>query len=101
MNGPPLVVMLQAMGLRPHAFRATLQAVFCSQDTAAVVGFAIAGQIDHTVLVAVAAGLPGLPLGWLLGDRVFTGIDPSVFRRVVLAMLVVSAVAAAVSAFTG
>lgn len=101
MNGPPLVITLHAMRLQPHPFRATLQAVFCSQDVAAVVGFAVVGQIDRTALVAVLAGLPGLPLGWLLGDRVFTGIDPTVFRRIVLAMLMVSAVAAALSALHG
>lgn len=101
MNGPPLVATLQALGLRAAAFRATLQAVFCVQDVAAVVGFVAIGQVDRTVLVAVAAGLPGLPLGWLLGDRVFTRIDQDVFRRVVLGMLVVSAVAAAASVLTG
>jgi uncharacterized membrane protein YfcA len=101
MNGPPLVITLQALRLRSDAFRATLQAVFCAQDVAAVAGFVAVGQLNRTVLVAVAAGLPGLPLGWLLGDRVFTRIDQDVFRRVVLGMLVVSAVAAGASAVIG
>jgi uncharacterized membrane protein YfcA len=101
MNGPPLVITLQAMRLRPDQFRATLQAVFCSQDVAAVIGFAVVGQVNRTALVAVAAGLPGLPLGWLLGDRVFTSIDAGLFRRVVLGMLVLSAVAAGISALLG
>jgi uncharacterized membrane protein YfcA len=101
MNGPPLVITLQAMRLRADRFRATLQAVFCTQDVAAVLGFVLVGQVSRTVLVAVAAGLPGLPLGWLLGDRVFTGLDAAVFRKVVLGMLVLSAVAAGGSAFTG
>jgi uncharacterized membrane protein YfcA len=101
MNGPPLVITLQALRLRSDAFRATLQAVFCAQDVAAVAGFVAVGQLNRTVLVAVAAGLPGLPLGWLLGDRVFTRIDQDVFRRVVLGMLVVSADAAGASAYIG
>lgn len=101
MNGPPLVITLQAMRLRADRFRATLQAVFWTQDMAAVVGFLVIGQVSRTVLVAVAAGLPGLPLGWLLGDRVFTRLDAPVFRRLVLGMLVLSALAAAVSALAG
>jgi uncharacterized membrane protein YfcA len=101
MNGPPLVITLHALRLRADAFRATLQAVFCVQDVAAVAGFVAVGQLNRTVLVAVAAGLPGLPMGWLLGDRVFTRIDQHVFRRVVLGMLVVSAVAAGASAIIG
>lgn len=100
MNGPPLVITLQAMRLRADRFRATLQAVFCSQDVAAVLGFAVVGQLSRTALVAIAAGLPGLPLGWLLGDRIFTGLDAAVFRKVVLGMLVLSAVAAAGAALT-
>jgi uncharacterized membrane protein YfcA len=101
MNGPPLVITLQALKLRADAFRATLQAVFCAQDVAAVAGFVAVGQLNRTALVAVAAGLPGLPLGWLLGDRVFTRINQDVFRRVVLGMLVVSALAAGASAVVG
>ncbi|HET8615914.1 MAG TPA: sulfite exporter TauE/SafE family protein [Actinomycetales bacterium] len=101
MNGPPLVITLQAMRLRADRFRATLQAAFCTQDVAAVLGFVVVGQVNRTVLVAVAAGLPGLPLGWLLGDRVFTALSASVFRKVVLGMLVASAAAAGGSALTG
>lgn len=101
MNGPPLVITLQAMRLRADRFRATLQAVFLSQDVAAVLGFVAIGQMTGSSLVAVAAGLPGMPLGWLLGDRVFAGIDASVFRRIVLGMLMASAVAAAASALLG
>jgi uncharacterized membrane protein YfcA len=101
MNGPPLVITLQAMRLRADRFRATLQAVFCSQDVAAVLGFVAVGQVTRSTLVAVAAGLPGMPLGWLLGDRVFTSLDAAVFRRIVLGMLVLSGVAAGVSTLAG
>jgi uncharacterized membrane protein YfcA len=101
MNGPPLVITLQAMRLAPDRFRATLQAVFCTQDVAAVAAFVAVGQVTRTALVAIAGGLPGLPLGWLLGDRVFARLDAVVFRRIVLGMLVLSAVAAAASAATG
>ena len=101
MNGPPLVVTLQAMRLSPATFRATLQAAFCVQDLAAVTGFAVVGAITPHALVAIAAGLPALPIGWALGDTVFSRLDHALFRRVVIGMLVLSAVAAAASAGVG
>ena len=100
MNGPPLVITLQAMKLRPDSFRATLQAVFCSQDVAAVAGFVAVGQLLHRA--GRDRGRPARTAsGWLLGDRVFTGIDAGMFRRIVLGMLVLSALAAGLSAVVG
>lgn len=98
MNGPPLVVMLQAMGLPPLRFRATLQGIFCVQDLLAVIGFAIVGVIDQTALLLVAGGAVGMPLGWWLGDRWFRALSPTVFRRVVLGFLAVTALVAGAKA---
>jgi uncharacterized protein len=94
MNGPPLVVTMHAMRLPPVTFRSTLQAAFCAQDTVAIAGFALVGAIEPLALVGVAAGLPALPVGWWLGDRVFARLDHELFRRIVIAMLVLSALVA-------
>lgn len=101
MNGPPLVVAFQAQGMAPRPFRGTLSAVFLVQGVAAVVLLAAGGQVTSAALVASAVGVPMLALGWLLGDRVFRALDPVAFRRVVLALLVASAVVALVSALAG
>lgn len=85
MNGPPLVLVLRDEP--PHRFRATLQATFCLQDAVAVVAFVALGQVGATVLVAAAAGLLGMPLGWRLGDAVFQRLSPERFRVLVLAGL--------------
>jgi uncharacterized membrane protein YfcA len=98
MNGPPLVVVLQAMGLSPRRFRATLQGVFCVQAALAVLGFAVIGSIDRTALLVVLGGTIGIPLGWRVGDRWFRAMSPEVFRRVVLVILALTAVTAAGSA---
>lgn len=98
MNGPPLVVMFQAMGMAPRQFRATLQGVFCIQDLLAVVGFVVVGSFSRNALLLVVGGLAGMPLGWLLGDRVFHSLSPVVFRRVVLVVLALTAVVAGVKA---
>ncbi len=54
MNGPPVVLMMQALRLPPRPFRATLQVIFFGQDAAAVAAFAVLGYLDPAVLVVVA-----------------------------------------------
>lgn len=98
MNGPPLVVMFQAMGMSPLRFRATLQAVFSIQDLLAVVGFAVVGSFSRTALLLVLGGMAGMPLGWAVGDRAFHALSPVVFRRIVLGLLAITAVVAGAKA---
>lgn len=101
MNGPPLVVAFQAQGMPPRPFRGTLSAVFLAQGLAAVLLLAAGGQVTSAALGATAVGVPMLGIGWLVGNRLFHALDPLAFRRVVLGLLVVSAVVALASAVRG
>lgn len=91
MNGPPLVLILQAMQVSTRQFRATLQVVFLLQEIAALVGFIILGQVDRLVLTMALVGIPAMPLGWWLGDRIFARISPGLLRRLVLVGLLAAA----------
>lgn len=91
MNGPPLVLGLYAQRPDPRSFRATLQAVLCAQDVAAIAGFVALGQLHPTALAAAGIGLLASPAGWLLGDRVFDRLPAEVFHRVLLLGLAASA----------
>lgn len=91
LNGPPLVAAFQAIDLPPRRFRATLQAVFCTQDFLAVTGFLLVGRAYLDSPLILLAGVPGLVLGWWAGDRAFGRLDPARFRSVVLVVLVASA----------
>jgi uncharacterized protein len=99
MNGPPLVVAFQAQGMPPRTFRGTLSAVFLAQGVAAVALMAAVGQVSSEAMTAAAVGVPMLALGWLLGNRVFRSLDAPVFRRIVLGMLVLTAIVALVNAW--
>jgi len=101
MNGPPLVAALHGMGLQPRPFRASLQAAFVLQDAVAIVGFALVGRVTGEGLTAVAAGIPGLLIGWLIGDFAFGRINPAAFRWIVLAMLMATGSLAIVQAILG
>ncbi|MEO3888375.1 sulfite exporter TauE/SafE family protein [Nonomuraea sp. B5E05] len=98
MNGPPVVAAFQAMKLEPREFRATLQATFCAGDALAVLGFIAVGRLTADSLLLTAVGLPGMAVGWWLGDRIFARTDPQRFRRIVLAVLVASACTALIQA---
>jgi len=89
-NGPPLVVAFHNMQLPPAVFRATLLATLCFQDAVALTALGVVEQVTTAGLVAVAAGLPGLALGWVVGDRVFARFGAEQFRVAILVMLTLS-----------
>ncbi len=97
LNGPPLVIAVQTAGLEPRPFRATLQANFLFQDLIGVIGFVVLAKLDLTAALVGLGGALAAPFGWAAGDRVFSGLNPKVFRRIVLAGLLVTAVVSVVT----
>ena len=93
-SGPPIVIALSSKGMQPAVFRATISAIFLVQGSAALVVFAVGGQITRDTLVVALAGLPGVVIGSIVGERGFRRLDAHTFRRVVLAMLFLSGVVA-------
>ena len=93
-NGPPIVIALSAKQLEPAVFRATISAIFLVQGAAALVAFAIGGQVTRDAVAVALAGLPGVVVGSIVGERGFQRLDAPTFRRVVLGMLFLSGVVA-------
>jgi uncharacterized membrane protein YfcA len=100
-NGPPMVAAFQGMGYDPHKFRATLSAVFAGTSVLSLIGFAVAGHVDTQSIWIGLIGLPIVQVGWYAGNAIFSRIDPELFRKVVLAALLISAVVTLVSALNG
>jgi len=98
MNGPPVVAVFQAMRMAPPVFRATLLATFLIQDLLAAIGFFLFGQMTVESLIVIIAGLPGIALGWFVGDYYFARLEEKRFRWIVLTMLVLSALLALLEA---
>jgi uncharacterized membrane protein YfcA len=93
-SGPPIVIALSAKELEPAVFRATISAIFLVQGSAALVAFAIGGQITRDAASVALAGLPGVVVGSIVGERGFRRLDTPTFRRVVLGMLFLSGIVA-------
>ena len=100
MSGPPLVIALQARGVPPSAFRATLATVFVSGSAISLLLFWSRGLVTADAVKVAAAGLPGLLIGILVGELAFRRVDHERFRAIVLVLLVASAVLALVGALT-
>lgn len=101
MNGPPFIFALQGLNFAPLRMRATLQASFAIQDVLAMIGFAIIAQVSAQTGVIVLGGIPGLILGWTVGNRLFTIIPAAHFRWIVGLTLLGSAIALAVKGIYG
>ncbi len=91
-SGPPIVLAFHADGMSPPAFRASIAGVFWLMGVISLAGFAAAGELTRSAAEVALAGLPGLAIGWLVGERVFTRIDHARFRVVVLWMLTAGAI---------
>lgn len=100
-SGPPIVIALSGKDLSPAVFRATISAIFLVQGSASLVAFALGGQITRDAVSVALAGLPGVLLGSIVGERGFRRLDPPTFRRVVLGMLFVSGLIALLGALLG
>ena len=97
-SGPPLVIALHAREMAPVEFRTTLAAQFLIQGAISAIAFALAGRVTGEVGRLTLVGLPGLAIGWLIGQTIFARLDQGRFRRLVLVMLALSGLASLVGA---
>jgi hypothetical protein len=97
MNGPPIVLYLQGRRLAPAEFRGALAGFFAVTGVVSVASFALTGAVTRVALGYFAAGLPAVWLGGIAGERLARRLEPELFRRVVLGLLVASASVALVT----
>ena len=86
-NGPPIVMALHSRHLPPDRFRATTATVLAGAGLFTVVLFGVSGRYDARVAVLLAAGLPALGGGYLLGSHHRHRLSAEGFRRLVLVLL--------------
>lgn len=89
-NGPPLVALVRSNQASMLRYRATLAAVFCGQGWLGLALFGLSGKINATSLSLSASGLVALPIGVVIGERLFKYVDAQRLRRGIVAMLLLS-----------
>jgi uncharacterized membrane protein YfcA len=101
-NGPPLVMWLEARGASPAEFRVTLAASFLILDVIAVPALIAARGAGDTIDMGHLLVLLGfLVVGYAVGAVVFRRISAEVFQTVVLGLVFAAGIASAVAGFAG
>jgi uncharacterized membrane protein YfcA len=90
LSGPLPLIWLQLRGGSTDSQRATYQPFNLAVLTLASIGMAISGQITSDVLWIALLCLPATLIGAWFGARIYVGVSPDVFQRVVLGLLLVS-----------
>lgn len=97
-NGPPLVFALQARGMSPREFRATINVVFALSNVGALAFFVGGGKVDAEGLTGFAVALPVMFVAMRLGYAARPRVEGERFRRLVIALLVLAGASAIVAA---
>lgn len=99
-NGPPAVVGLQARKLPPDQFRPTTSAVLGLASLVGAFLFLLAGRMDGDVPWAILVAIPALLVGWAVGQAVCKRVPEDAFRNLIIGLLVLSAIATLIAAFS-
>jgi uncharacterized membrane protein YfcA len=94
MNGPPIVLWLQQRGLAPESFRGALAGFFLVSGTVSLAAFLATGVVTRPALLLSAVTLPAVLVGHRIGARLASRIPAERFRRLVLALLALTAAVA-------
>jgi uncharacterized protein len=90
-GGPPIALLFQRE--RPEVVRATLSVFFFVGVLISLSGLALAGSLDRTASLLALALSPGVVVGFLVGSASRDRIDGDSFRRAVLVVCTLSALA--------
>lgn len=87
--GPPVVIYGHCKRWPPEEFRGNLQGFFLVIDVLVVANHAILGNVTPEVWRTYLIALAPLLLGFVIGTRLATRINPDLYSRIVLVMLVI------------
>ena len=91
--GPLYVIYLNAVRLGRDAFRMTITTVMLLQGLARVAGYVTLGLYDSGTLTLLAAALPMMVAGSVLGAKIVRRFDQSLFSRAIGVVLLASGAA--------
>ena len=88
-SGPPVIVYGDCKRWNPAEFKANLQGFFLLSDLFVVLNHAVGDNLNATVWTYYLWCLPAIAAGLILGLVIGRRLDPVVYRKVVLVLLVV------------
>ena len=91
MSGPPIVSYLVGRGHERDEFRGVMALYLLAGSIVTVVIFFAAGVVTRDALLLALVGLPAVLIGNTSGNWLASRIDAAIFRRIVIALLMATA----------
>ena len=88
-SGPPVVMYASCKKWEPDVFKGNLQSFFLQNSIIVLIGHWLGGNLTHDIWSLFWRGFPWLLSGMLAGLAMDRWINPEVFRKIVLVLLVV------------
>jgi len=92
LSGPPVVVLWMAGPYAPQTIRANIFVFFGVTSVVAVLSYLIAGVFGRELVPVLAPMIPCYAVGLVIGSRFFGKANPTLFRRVAVALIGLSVV---------
>ena len=86
--GPPVIIYGNCRGWLPAEFKGNLQSFFLVGTLFVAAAHALSGNLTEVVLIDFLWVLPPIGLGFVAGTSLDRYINPAIFRKVVLVLLV-------------
>ncbi len=87
--GPAAVIYGNCRGWSPDEFKSNLQAFFLLNDATVILGHTLSGNLTPIVWSNYLISLPAIVFGIFIGLKIDRRINPMVFRKIVLVLLVI------------
>ena len=99
--GPPAIIYGNCRGWNPEEFKGNLQGFFLVGDCLAILNHAFVGNLTHLVWTDFLWAVPVTALGLLAGVFLDRFVNPQLFRKLVLVLLVIMGLRFILSVFLG
>jgi uncharacterized membrane protein YfcA len=87
--GPPIIIYASCKKWPPKVFKGNLQTIFLQNSLIVLIGHWLSGNFTTEILSLFGRGLPWILAGMLAGLSMDRWINPEIFRKVILVLLVV------------
>ena len=104
LSGPPVALFLSNQGVDRNVFRANITAYALLLNVLTISTYAFTGLMSKNVMLSTLWFLPGLLIGTAIGIKVVKKLDEQLFRKIALALIIVSGcwtVASAINKLAG
>ncbi|MGQ9668287.1 MAG: sulfite exporter TauE/SafE family protein [Anaerolineae bacterium] len=99
MSGPPVILFFTNQGVEQRAFRANLVTYFMVLNLITLPLYAFHGLVTREVGMYALAALPALALGTWAGVRLTGRVNPRLFRRITLLLVLMAGISSILSGF--